>query len=82
MASLSSGTSDRVKLTKTTSIWALGLGLGLRLGLGSISREKELTKKAPCLYLSESIVRLSGGSVSLKAPQFTTEQTRTDYILI
>ena len=46
-----------------------GLGLGLRLGLGLISREKELTIKPPCLSLAESIVRLSGGSVSLKAPQ-------------
>ena len=74
MASLSSGTSDRVTLTKTTDI---NLDIGVRFRVTVRVRLNDLERKAAnekgslhCLYLAESIVRLCGGSDSIKAPQF------------
>ena len=76
MASLSSGTSDRVTLTKTTDI-NLDIGVWFRV---TVRVRLNLERKAAnekgslhCQYLAESIVRLCGGSVSIKAPQFTIE---------
>ena len=56
MASLRVGTSDRDYINLD-----IGVRFRVKLGLGLISREKELTRKPPCLSLAESIVRLSGG---------------------